>query len=170
MDKTQEVLRTGLLGDTGAVFSDCGNYRYSLWRIWDEAKPYVCFLMLNPSTANEVENDPTIERCQRRSMSMAYGGIFVINLYAYRSTDPAALDQVEDPIGPLNDKYIAEVAQNAGIVICGWGNSTQRFDRHIMVIELLKRLGVKPMCLAKNKDGSPKHPLYVSYDAQPIPL
>src|SRR5437867_1481016 len=95
---------------TGATISDCGRYRYGLWRIWDESKPYCLFLMLNPSTADDIDNDATVERCQRRAAAMGYGGLHVANLFAWRSTDPSVLTSVPDPIGPDNDRTIVTVA------------------------------------------------------------
>lgn len=154
----------------GARFSACGRYRYSLWRHWDTDAPYCLFLMLNPSTADEVRNDPTIERCERRARAMGFGGLYVANLFAWRSTDPRALALADDPVGPGNDRAIVKAAKGAGRVICGWGNDGTLLGRDAQVLALLRRARIEPYALAVNKDGSPRHPLYVAYSEEPMPL
>lgn len=101
---------------TGAVFSPCRTYRYGLWRIWNPGAPLLAFIMLNPSTADDVVNDPTVERCVRRAVSMGYGGLRVANIFALRSTDPTQLYVSVDPIGPDNDTAIIEAAQASAMV------------------------------------------------------
>lgn len=155
---------------TGATFSECGRYRYGLWRQWDRSQPYCLFLMLNPSTANEVDNDPTVERCERRARAMGFGGLHVANLFAWRSTDPRALALAGDPVGPGNDMAIVKAAKKAGKVICGWGNDGALLGRDTAVLAMLRRAGVQPFALAINKDGSPRHPLYVAYSREPEPF
>jgi hypothetical protein len=152
---------------TGAKFSPCGKYRYDLWRTWDDAKPSCMFLMLNPSTADAIDNDPTVERCQRRAVKMDYGGLVVCNIFAYRSTDPTALYDLEDPVGSENDATILRRATHAGIVICGWGTHGALLGRGKAVIQMLMDADVKPYALKINADGSPQHPLYVRYAALP---
>lgn len=153
---------------SGARFSPCSRYRYLLWRKWDPEKPGLVFLMLNPSTANEVENDPTVERCQRRAFEMGYGGLTVVNIFAFRSTDPGALYVETDPVGPDNDAAILEAAATgAGMLICAWGGHGLYRDRGADVLRNLRAAGVRPYCLALNKDGTPRHPLYCSYDLLP---
>lgn len=154
---------------SGARFSPCEKYRYALWRRWND-HPYALFLMLNPSTADEIDNDPTVERCQRRAARMGYGGLWVANIFAYRSTDPAALYSIPDPVGPENDQAILDAARNAGIVICGWGTHGNHLDRGEKVLALLRDAGVKAHCLQLNADGTPRHPLYVGYDALPAAM
>ncbi|MEH6402829.1 MAG: DUF1643 domain-containing protein, partial [Sneathiella sp.] len=85
--------------ESGAEFSDCNKYRYSLWRRWD-AGPTVSFLMLNPSTADGSSNDPTVERCHRRAVAMGFGALEVINIFGFRATDPKDLKKAKDPVGP----------------------------------------------------------------------
>lgn len=154
---------------TGATLSDCGRYRYGLWRIWDESQPYCLFLMLNPSTADHTANDATVERCQRRAAAMGYGGLHVVNLFAWRSTDPRVLTTLVDPVGPDNDQAIVAASTAAGIVICGWGKDPAVRGRDRQVLALLRQAGVQPYALQFNKNGSPKHPLYVAYAEQPKP-
>jgi hypothetical protein len=125
--------------------------------------------MLNPSTANHSENDATVERCQRRATTMGYGGLHVANLFAWRSTDPRVLATLPDPVGPDNDQAIVAASKAAGIVICGWGKDGTVHGRDRQVLALLRHAGVQPYALQFNKDGSPKHPLYVAYAEQPKP-
>lgn len=106
---------------TGAAFSPCRKYRYQLWRQWDRSSLSAVFVMLNPSTADETENDPTVERCERRARAMGFGGVRVANIFALMSTDPAALRGHRDPVGPDNDAAILQSVAGAGIVICAWG-------------------------------------------------
>jgi len=125
------------------------------------------FLMLNPSTADEMKNDATVERCQRRAIKMGYGGLHVGNIFAWRSTDPTVLPKLTDPIGPDNDEAILLAAKKAGIVICGWGKHGKLLDRGEHVLKMLLQHGIKPHALMINDDGSPQHPLYIGYDVKP---
>lgn len=156
----------------GAVFSKDEKYRYKLWRMWDGAKPFLNFCMLNPSTADEKENDPTVERCQRRAEMMGYGGLIVTNIFAYRSTDPSNLKKVDDPVGYWNDIAIISAAQNSDATICGWGKHGSLMRRGEFVLDDLAHwVGKKRVLALKvNKDGSPAHPLYIGYDVKPIPI
>ena len=159
---------TDLFCTSGAEFSPRGLYRYSLWRHWGPAdSPPAMFLMLNPSTADETQNDPTVERCQRRAREMGYGGLLVGNIFALRSTDPGALYVWSDPQGPDNNVAILKMAKQAGIVICAWGAHGRLRGRGKQVHAMLKAAGVTPHYLILNKDGSPKHPLYISYSVRP---
>lgn len=155
-----------LFEQSGADFSPCKKYRYRLWRTWDDQPPAV-FVMLNPSTADEVENDPTVERCERRARAMGFGGLRVANIFALRSTDPSALYQHADPIGPGNDAAILESVTGAGLVICAWGGHGILNGRGAAVLSMLRRAGITPHYLKLNNDGTPKHPLYVGYDVKP---
>lgn len=151
---------------SGAVFSTCRRYRYRLWRTWSEAAPAV-FVMLNPSTADEIENDPTVKRCERRARASGFGGLRVANIFALRSTDPAALYDHDDPVGPENDAAIVESVVGAGLVVCAWGGHGNLHQRGEKVLRLLRSTGVTPHYLRLNKDGTPKHPLYVGYAVKP---
>lgn len=154
---------------SGATYSPCGRYRYSLWRQWDAQKPVVTFVMLNPSTATELENDPTVERCQRRAMHLGYGGLRVANIFALRSTDPQMLYVTDDPIGPDNDVAILASVQDAGLVIVAWGFHGQHRGRGESVLAMLREQNVAVYCLGTTKDaGAPRHPLYVPYATQPV--
>lgn len=153
--------------NTGATFSPCEQYRYRLWRIWDDSVPPAVFVMLNPSTADEVANDPTVERCERRARAMGYGGLRVANIFALRSTDPKALYEHDAPVGADNNKAIIESAVDAGIVVCAWGKHGLHIGRGRTVLEMLRKAGVTPHYLKLNKDGTPAHPLYIGYDVKP---
>lgn len=155
------------------IFSDNRVYRYVLVRRWSTFAPKarICgYIMLNPSTADEAKNDPTVERCERRARFAGYDGLCVLNLFAYRSTDPKALYEIDDPVGPDNDAHIIERAKACDLVVCGWGTHGALRDRGQYVLDLLHANGVKPHALALNGDGSPRHPLYVSYSATPASM
>lgn len=148
-----------------ATWSPCRRYRYTLRRpglldlFGSRDKYRVCaFLLLNPSTATETEDDPTIRRCIGFARAWGFAELVIVNVYALRSTDPAGLWTVGDPVGPWNDAAIAEVAARAERVVCGWGKHA-RPERVARVAELLA--GRETYALEVNKDGSPKHPLYI---------
>lgn len=155
-----------------ATFSPCGTFRYTLTRTWDPSVPPLVVLMCNPSTADETANDPTVARCQSRAQRMGAGGLVVVNIFALRSTDPAMLYKVADPVGPDNDRAIQDVCRSARQVICAWGNPGKLLGRGAYVLDMLRGMDVPVFALALNADGSPKHPLYVRSDAAPflIPL
>lgn len=142
-----------------AIFSKDRNrkYRYILWRIWDETKPTVLFIGLNPSTADETTDDPTIRRCIDFAKSWGYGGIFVANLFAFRSTDPRRLYNEQDPVGSENDSYIKEYSDRSKLTIACWGNHGKFINRSKEVCNLVNSL----YCLDINITGEPRHPLYV---------
>jgi len=128
----------------------------------------MCFLMLNPSTADEVKNDPTVERCERRARATTgVGGLEVINIFAYCATDPEEMKAQPDPVGPDNDKHILEAATKAQMVICAWGKHGQHMNRGRQVAEMLAKSGIEMYCLKVNCDGFPAHPLYIGYDVKP---
>ena len=147
----------------GAILSADQVYRYRLERLWDETKPKVLFIMLNPSTADGLEDDPTIRRVVNFAKSWGYGGVYVVNLYAFRSTDPKGLKLVADPIGPENREHIRALIDSVAVdrVIYAWGNKEKE-------PEWLRELITKPYCIAVSKKGIPKHPLYLKSVSQPI--
>jgi len=130
-----------------------GPYRYSLTRVWDACLPVVTFVLLNPSTADAVQLDPTMRRCIGFAKREGYGGMVIVNLYAFRATDPKVMLAAPDPVGPENDRILAAVS---GPVIAGWG-ANARSARVAQVVELLPPLHA----LAVTKAGHPRHPLYV---------
>lgn len=152
----------------GATFDSTGKYRYRLWREWDADAPPIAFVMLNPSTADADSNDPTIRRCVGLARSWGYGAIEVVNLFAYRATDPKALRQVTDPIGEENDRHLIAAARRSQTLILAWGNWGTLHQRDRTVWQLLSPC--QAYCLGINRSGQPRHPLYVRGDATPIPL
>ncbi|HEY3379722.1 MAG TPA: DUF1643 domain-containing protein [Armatimonadota bacterium] len=157
-----------LFTQTAAEFSSDRRYRYMLSRIWDEMLPYVNFVMLNPSTADEVTNDPTVERCERRARADGFGGLIVTNLFALWSTDPTALYEADDPVGADNDACIHFWARRAGRVICAWGTHGACMERGRNVAQALVAEGVTLYALKMCAIGEPGHPLYLSYDVVPF--
>lgn len=140
-----------------AILSPCERYRYTLGRWWGTG-PYVAFVMLNPSTADATIDDATIRRCIAYARSWQYGGLAVVNLYAFRATDPSDLWQQRDPIGPENDAYLLQVCDDAAEVVCAWGVHAQKC-RAAEVVERLTRHEIKLAVLKELRDGSPGHPL-----------
>jgi hypothetical protein len=125
---------------------------------------------MNPSTADIHCDDPTVAGCCERARLWGYGGLVMLNAFAYRATAKAGLLTVADPVGPLNDATIEEFAPRAGIVVVGWGQPPKPLrGRGADVARILAAVGVQPMCFAVNADGSPKHPLYVRRDAALVP-
>ncbi len=149
---------------SGASISECGLYRYHLWRVWDDERAILCFVMLNPSTADATEDDPTIRRCIGFAKRDAYGGISVRNLFALRATDPKELLKHADPVGPENPKYLLACRSVSLLtrLVAAWGKLPggkalrSRAQNSVNIVRMND-----PYCLGKNGDGSPKHPLYL---------
>lgn len=154
----------------GAEFSACERYRYRLWRKWDPSRPPLVVILLNPSTATHEVNDPTVTRCIMRAQAMGFGGLVVLNAFAWRDTDPEKMKSAPEPIGIHNDEVILEVCAAAGAVLCGWGTHGGYRYRDAQLLALLRENGIKPGALGFNGDGTPKHPLYVPYAAPVIPM
>ncbi len=152
-----------------AIYSRCETYRYSLTRIWSAEGPKITFVMLNPSTADELRNDPTIERCERRSRAMGYGAMRIVNLFAYRATQPAVLKAASDPVGPQNNAVLQEAANWADMVLCAWGVHGAHMDQAENVGRELRQAGHDLYHLGLTKAGHPRHPLYISYTVEPMP-
>jgi len=147
-----------------AKLSVCRKYRYSLWRIWDQSKSHVMFIGLNPSTADERADDPTLIRCMNYASSWGYGGVYMANLFAIRATDPKVMLAADDPIGRDNDRWLVDLSQKAGLVVAAWGNSGSFMGRSNEAKQLLSNLH----CLKMNKSGEPVHPLYQKTSLQPV--
>lgn len=149
-----------------ATLSPCRRYRYDLWRRWSSG-PYAMFIGLNPSTADEQQNDPTIRRCIGFAKAWGYGALCMTNLFAFRATDPRDMKAAEFPIGGHeNDLALRSLAESAGVVIAAWGVHGTHLDRAADVVKLIPNL----QCLGLTKDGHPRHPLYLNADCQPMPL
>lgn len=164
------ITRSFTKGDavSEAVYSDCERYRYLLTRVWGPG-PRALFVMLNPSTATERQNDPTVERCERRARALGYGAFRVTNIFAFRATDPKVMRAEADPVGPENDAAIRDSAHWAGLALCAWGNHGLHLDRGRHVRAILRETGVPLYHLGLTGAGEPRHPLYVGYSEQPQP-
>lgn len=155
--------------DAGAAISACGDYRYSLWRWWGKGNGQKCtFIMLNPSTADGLEDDPTIRRCVAFAKRWGYSGLTVVNLFAVRATDPRDLYDRVRYAGMLNtyenNKAIVAAATLGDSIVCAWGTCGVLQNRGQEVIRMLT--GFKLECLGVTKGGLPKHPLYLSKDTE----
>jgi hypothetical protein len=159
-----------LLTTSVAWYSECETYRYMLARTWADG-PRLNYLMLNPSKATERDNDPTVERCQRRTARLGYGGFSVTNLFALRETDPAIMRRHIEPIGPANDAVIKIIAGESSQVICAWGNDGDHLGRAADVLKFLREICPEKLMALKITDlGHPYHPLYVAYSTVPQPF
>lgn len=152
-----------------AVYSDCERYRYLLTREWDPDAGRVLFIMLNPSTATELRNDPTVERCERRARALGFGAFRVINIFAWRDTDPRNLRAAAEPIGEANDAAISESLLWADRIVAAWGAHGEHLGRGAQVEQLLRQAGKPVHHLGLTKHGHPKHPLYIAYAQPPQP-
>lgn len=173
-DPTETVIKTGSwLRDEvhrSAAISADGQYRWSLARSWDN-RPTMAWAMLNPSKADHRHDDPTIVRCMGFARAWGYGAMTVVNLYALRATNPKALWQHHDPIGPKNDAALAFVAQNFPLIVLAWGVNA-RPGRVAEAIHILHRCydnGGQLAVLGWTKNDQPRHPLYMRGDTQPQP-
>ena len=153
----------------GAILSECGKYRYRLWRIWDEDRPPMGFCMQNPSTADASEDDPTIRRCSGFARREGCGGIVVCNVFAFRATDEDELLATADPVGPENWEWMRFVCnvQLGTKLVAAWGTmlgGKKRFRTpYLNAAHACMAQGA--VCLGTTKDGQPRHPLYVRGDA-----
>jgi hypothetical protein len=151
-----------------SIFSPDGLFRYTLWRQWDDENPeFVQFIGLNPSTATETDNDPTIRRCIGFAKLWGYGALSMTNLFAFRTTDPARLLKCSEPIGTKNDEYLLAAAKHAKTIVAAWGTRGGLLNRDEKVVRLIGKL----QCIGVTKHGHPKHPLYLPKTAtlQPFP-
>ena len=151
-----------LFTQSTAVFSDCRLYRYTLRRRWSSGV-LGGFVMLNPSTADEFKNDPTIRRCMGFAMREGWGGLLILNLFAFRATDPKDMTNAADPVGVENDRFLIEASKEVdGPLVAAWGAHWLAVERSKAVVSMLSR----PLaCLGTTAAGSPRHPLYVRADA-----
>lgn len=164
------IVRTHTKDDapSTAVYSDCERYRYALTRTWDPSGKRLLFVMLNPSKATEVQNDPTVERCERRARALGFGAVQVTNIFAWRETDPHRMRKARNPVGPDNDATLQDGARWADMIIAAWGTHGVHRDRGPFTEQLLRDTGQPLHTLGLSKYGHPKHPLYISYSQQPI--
>jgi hypothetical protein len=140
-----------------AVLSEDRLYRYSLTRIWDDTLHLVMFIGLNPSTADETINDPTITRCIGYAKDWGYGGLIMANLFAFRSTDPKVLKSVKNPVGPHNNEWLLNLTNQSKLIVAAWGTHGVLFNRDQEVKKMISDLHY----LELSKHNHPKHPLYL---------
>jgi len=149
-----------------ALISECGKYRYSLERdtgpLWPEKDPII-FIMLNPSTADHIDNDPTITRCIGFANKWFRSALIVGNLYAFRATNPKELWKASDPVGPENDFHLSEMMKRTKDIVCAWGNNAKS-KRVYEFLDIAHNAGARLWCLSITKQGQPQHPLFVKAD------
>lgn len=171
---------------SGATFSPCMQYRYSLWR-WlatdytifkstadmakveqPEPRPRksIAYVACNPSTADELADDPTVTRCINRSREMGFDRFFMLNIFAIRATDPKDMKRAIEPVGLENDEFIRHTVAQCEMVVCAWGAHGKHKDRGAKVLELLKDVDLYALKITKS--GHPQHPLYVANAARPF--
>jgi hypothetical protein len=154
--------------NTGATFSDCRAYRYALLRQWDASLPLLVVIGLNPSTADETVDDPTIRRCVDYATRWGMGGLRMLNLFAYRATEPRDMKRAFDPVGRQNDTFLRALTFDVPRVLCAWGAHGSYMDRDRAVLSLLRD---RPLYALKvTKGGHPGHPLYLRADLTPEPF
>lgn len=152
--------------DKTASISPCEQYRYTLSRFWDLSKPVLAYVMLNPSTADAMEDDPTIGSCVRIADYNGFGGITVLNLFAFRAIDCKQLRTAADPVGPENNEYIRSITQERRVVVLAWGSrqkirTPRLMFRPSVVKTILRENGVELKFLRTTKGGDPEHPLFI---------
>ncbi|CAG2144250.1 hypothetical protein LMG31506_02965 [Cupriavidus yeoncheonensis] len=160
--------------EAGCLLSDCEQYRYRLWRVWDETRPALGFIMLNPSTADHGVNDPTITHCLQHAMAGKYGRLEVVNLFPLRSTNPDGLLTHPAPIGreDIANSAVMDAIDRCAMVICAWGTHKAAPERAVELLRIIRMCGRGNLLhhLGLNKDGSPKHPLYIAKTKRPEPF
>lgn len=180
--------------DKGALLSQCGRYRYKLWREWRASLEIPChssdnwrwakvgkmshgepkslvFVMLNPSTADASFDDPTIRRCVSFAQRLKFERLEVVNLFALRTPHPNLMrTALIDPVGPDNIDHVKEAAWTAGQIICAWGTHGTYMGQDQTVLGWIHSTGARTYCLGKSKEGHPRHPLYLSGDSPLIEL
>ncbi|MDA0268840.1 MAG: DUF1643 domain-containing protein [Cyanobacteria bacterium] len=155
--------------ERSATFDSTGQYRYRLGRRWDPQCPALTFVMLNPSQADHRQEDPTLRRCIGLAQGWGYGALTVVNLFAFCSSQPQALQRIADPIGPENDRYLLAACADVPTIVLAWGNGGSLYGRDHAVLALLARYRDRCHCLGLNQTGQPRHPLYVRRGTQLAP-
>lgn len=146
--------------------SGCGKYRYSLSRVWDRSKPVGAFVLLNPSKATALVSDQTMGNCNNLAVHWGWGGFHIVNLYAYRATDPRELRRQRDPVGPENDRELLRFARKAACLVLAWGNGHKQ--RGADVLRLLQ--GRELYCIRRNAGGGFQHPARINAEDYPRPV
>lgn len=157
-----------------AVFSDDRRYRYHLSRAWHFGRGTLCFVMLNPSLADERTDDATIRKCMGFAKRLGYAGVDVVNLYAHAARYPRDLRAAGFPVGPLNDDWIVSTTvathRGGGHVVCAWGHHASGFARADEVVRTIRSFGITLLVLERCACGTPAHPLLLRYSCQLQPL
>ena len=167
-NKSYEI---GLFDEAGeihraAVFSSCRLYRYTLERYWNTDLPRLLFVLLNPSTADAVHDDPTNRKGMGFARRWGFGSCVFVNLFAFRSPHPKVMKAAAKPVGPANDVHIVHQATAADRIVLAWGNDGAHRGRDREVLELLGSLGKELWHLGLTKPGQPRHPLYPPYTTE----
>ena len=162
----KNFISSNLFVGSSACLSEDGTHRYQLERIWDEAKPIVMFVMLNPSTADWKENDPTIRRCLGFAKRWGFGGLLVGNLFSFRSTNPKELLEQEKLIIWMNIQHLKEMSERSKLIVYAWGNSSivKKLEKRFPDYKPLSEIVGEPHYIELCQDGTPKHPLYLRSD------
>jgi hypothetical protein len=149
-----------------AVFSEDKKYRYELTRVWDDSKPKIGFVALNPSVADETENDPTIWKLVRSADGWGYGGIVIVNLFALVTSSPEAMKVASEPIGDENDKYLSKMSKASDLekIVAVWGDDGVHLNR----AEQVKKMFSQLWALKISESGQPRHPRFLKSDVEPF--
>lgn len=172
----QRKLFNPIFESTGAQFSEDRKYRYALWRQWKYVGHSNCvmFVGLNPSTADENDNDMTITKCIGFAKKWGYGGIYMLNLFGFCATNPLSMIAADDPIGRENDEAFGYYRIKVGLIVAAWGSMELRYRPRMQwqsrISQVLSAIGRPVWCLGKTRDGSPHHPSRLSYavDREPF--
>lgn len=152
---------------SAAWFSPCMQYRYGLYReIPGGESRTMAVIACNPSTADHEQGDPTVTRCINRAKEMGFGGFEMLNIFAWRATDPKDMRRAIEPIGLENDEFIRHTVNQCDMVICAWGTHGKYKDRGDAVLKLLKDVDLYALKITKS--GHPQHPLYISNKTKPV--
>lgn len=154
--------------ESSAIISECGKYRYELRRKWGEGSRLVNFIMLNPSTADGIDDDPTIRRCIGFAKSWGYDGMIITNLFAFRATKPKEMRAAGDPVGPDNMSFIGKAFAATDKSICAWGAGGKHRDADLRVMKYMIMVGRDRYALSLTKGGHPGHPLFLPGNLKPI--
>lgn len=149
-----------------AIIDSSGTYRYMLMRHWGEGKRFVNFILLNPSTADHTEDDPTVRSCISIAQNNGFDGLYITNTFAFRATLPTDLKKSSDPFGPENEKFLKKYNDLCDMTIVAWGNHGSFLGGAEKVLEIFQDVPLH--CLVQNKSGFPKHPLYVRRNTRPV--
>ena len=162
-----EMLFAGVSLVSNAYFSPCRKWRYFLHRVWAPEEQFLLVIGLNPSTADDLQPDPTVTRCINFAKRWGFGGLIMMNSFAIRGTDPKVLKKVTDPVGPENDYWLRVMTADAqvGRILLAWGNHGLLFNRQEQVLTLI-RPHTEPVCFGVTKEAAPRHPLYLKNETK----